>query len=231
MHFSWPSKHYHPVNREDILDNSNEKTDAKQNFQPIIFNLAIFLLIFAAFVAGVFVSPGLLTPTTNSASQLTETAPRIPLKWIPKTFSHNESFATPPPLSGGPEPIWDSLIPNGLGYIKYPPSSPNASVLSAFHQLHCLYTLRRIYYSTGDDLQDFDFGINREEHAEHCFEYLRQSIQCSADSTLEPAGHVEGFLGWGFKRECKDMGYLMGWAEKWRAFDGLGFIARPHIVS
>jgi len=93
------------------------------------------------------------------------------------------------------------------------------------------YTLRRIYYSTGDDLQEIDFRINREEHVEHCFEYLGQSIQCSADSTLEPAGLVEGFLGWGFKKECKNLEYLMGWAEKWRAFDGHGFIGRPHSIS
>ncbi|KAI9648372.1 hypothetical protein NHQ30_003005 [Ciborinia camelliae] len=94
------------------------------------------------------------------------------------------------------------------------------------------YTIRRIYHSHGDELQDFDFGINREEHVGHCFEYLRQSISCSADSTLEPAGHaVEGFLGWGFERKCKDYESLMKWAEKWRAIDGHGFIATPELET
>ena len=51
---------------------------------------------------------------------------------------------------------------------------------------------------------------------------------CSADSSIEPAGErVEGFLGWGFERQCRDFDGLIAWAEKWRAFDGHGFIAEP----
>ena len=78
------------------------------------------------------------------------------------------------------------------------------------------------------ELEDFDFGIDRAPHASHCFEYLRQALMCSADSSIEPAGkRIEGFLGWGFQRQCRDYGGLMDWAEKWRAFDGHGFIAEP----
>ena len=54
---------------------------------------------------------------------------------------------------------------------------------------------------------------------------------CSADSSVEPAENVEsGFLGWGFRRLCRDYGQLKGWAERWRAFDGRGFLAEgPHV--
>ena len=136
---------------------------------------------------------------------------------------------------------------DGLGYIKNPAVAPNLSVISAFHQLHCVvsqlitrrqnstslvgsrvqYTLRRAYYSSsGDRLEGFDFGLNRTSHTAHCFEYLRQTIMCSADSSVEPAEDVEsGFLGWGFWRLCRDYRQLKEWAERWRAFDRLGFLA------
>ena len=49
---------------------------------------------------------------------------------------------------------------------------------------------------------------------------------CSADSSIEPAENVEsGFLGWGFRRQCRDYGQLKDWAERWRAFDRHGFLA------
>ena len=51
---------------------------------------------------------------------------------------------------------------------------------------------------------------------------------CSADSSIEPAGsRVEGFLGWGFQRRCRDYEELKEWAEQWKAFEAHGFIARP----
>ncbi|KAL8658825.1 MAG: hypothetical protein Q9226_000758 [Calogaya cf. arnoldii] len=120
---------------------------------------------------------------------------------------------------------------DGLGYVKYPDQSHNLSVIGVFHQLHCLYTLRRAYYSTSlSELEDFDFGIQRQPHVKHCFEYLRQSLLCAADSTLEPAKEVEnGFLGWGFTRQCRDVGQLKNWAEEWRAFEAYGFLAKQHV--
>ena len=117
------------------------------------------------------------------------------------------------------------------------------------------YTLRRAYYSSlspsssfpdsssssdsnsnhdgggssGGSEEDFDFGLNRARHTAHCFEYLRQSIMCGADSTVEPAENAEegAFLGWGFRRQCWDYLELKRWAERWRAFDATGFLARP----
>jgi hypothetical protein len=120
----------------------------------------------------------------------------------------------------------------------------NTSVISAFHHLHCLvsmashlepettdweqYTIRRAYYSTTSEgnLEDFDFGKERKPHVAHCFDYLRQGILCSADSTIEPGvDTVNGFLGAGFPRQCRDFGELQDWAEDHRAFDAHGFLA------
>lgn len=121
---------------------------------------------------------------------------------------------------------------DGLGYVNNTQIAPDFSVISVFHQLHCLYTLRRAYFAeqAGDkELQDFDFGHDRNEHAGHCFEYLRQSLMCSADSSVEPA-HVEKkggqeFLGWDVPRMCRNYDQLKNWAEERRAFDAHGFLA------
>jgi hypothetical protein len=92
------------------------------------------------------------------------------------------------------------------------------------------YTLRRAYYSNSSGGEDFDFGHDRAHHVGHCLEYLRQSIMCSADSALEPAENAKrGFLGWGFARQCRDYRELMAWADKWRAFDGRGFLAEAGV--
>ncbi|CAD6580422.1 MAG: hypothetical protein ASARMPREDX12_009559 [Alectoria sarmentosa] len=124
---------------------------------------------------------------------------------------------------------------DGLGYIKNPDLAPNLSVISVFHQLHCLqYTLRRAYYSTSEpgELEDFDFGLDRTSHTSHCFEYLRQSLMCSADPSIEPADtRVDGFLGWGFQRQCRNFVELKGWAENSRAFEGHGFLAADIVQN
>ena len=166
------------------------------------------------------------TPSTS----ITLIAPQL---LTTRTFSFNSSFAAPPPGRGLAEPIWDDLIPNGLGYVRYPSTSSSLSVVSAFHQIHCLYTLRRAHYATANstkgskiELADFDFGLDREEHVGHCFEYLRQSLMCGADGTVEPAEHAkDGFLGWGFERKCGNYESLKDWAAEHRAFDGNGLLA------
>ena len=38
----------------------------------------------------------------------------VPVGLSSETFRYNDSFAQPPPTSGGAEPFWDSLIPSEL---------------------------------------------------------------------------------------------------------------------
>lgn len=85
------------------------------------------------------------------------------------------------------------------------PSSSSSLCLSSLQNLtRHHYTLRRAYYSTASGGEEFDFGLDRTHHTGHCFEYLRKSIMCTADSTLEPAKDAkQGLLGWGFRRLCR----------------------------
>lgn len=95
-----------------------------------------------------------------------------------------------------------------------------------FHQLHCLYLIRRAYYSQINELERFDFVKYRASHVAHCFNYLQQSVTGSSDTTLEPAIDKEHkFLGSGFERQCSDFGLLKRFVEKRRTFNATGFLA------
>ena len=40
---------------------------------------------------------------------------------------------------------------------------------------------------------------------------------------------VNGFLGAGFERQCRDFGELSTWAEEHRAFDARGFLVEKEM--
>ena len=54
-------------------------------------------------------------------------------------------------------------------------------------------------------------------HVRHCFDYLRQTIQCAADTNIEP-GNLElgGVTGWGVGRVCRDFDEVKRIAAEWR---------------
>jgi hypothetical protein len=53
------------------------------------------------------------------------------------------------------------------------------------------------------------------DHLVHCMEYLRRTIMCAADTTLEPfkTEHA-GVDGFGTVHQCRDYNQLYNWAEK-----------------
>ena len=54
-------------------------------------------------------------------------------------------------------------------------------------------------------------------HVAHCFDYLRQSVQCAADTNIEPVDFaLGGVTGWGVKRVCRDFEEVKRLAEEWR---------------
>lgn len=92
------------------------------------------------------------------------------------------------------------------------------------------YLVRRAYYAANrTEEKDFDLGIERGPHVGHCFDYLRQSLMCSVDPSLEPATQrVFEDPNWGFERQCRDYEEIKAWAERWRAWDVRGtFIPLP----
>ncbi|KAF3055634.1 hypothetical protein GL218_06938 [Daldinia childiae] len=122
---------------------------------------------------------------------------------------------------------WIPLSADARGYVQIPDyeaydilgkphtvainrtSDGPAYMMSVFHQLHCLSYIVEHY-------QQGYAGVKLTEevahHSSHCFDYLRQSIMCSADTNLE--GESEYGPGWGSKHECADYDAVLAWANK-----------------
>jgi hypothetical protein len=66
--------------------------------------------------------------------------------------------------------------------------------------------IQQKYYHHEDDSLPEDIAM----HDGHCFDYLRQSIMCSADMTLE---HTNG-TGWGVQHECRNMDDILKFVSK-----------------
>ncbi|THH29827.1 hypothetical protein EUX98_g4378 [Antrodiella citrinella] len=116
---------------------------------------------------------------------------------------------------------WESLYPGGMhhGFVHLGPRRRFFG-LSMFHQLHCVDTLRKAIRGRGgmrhhnahnhDNTTTNSNHLEEDwaEHSTHCLNYLRQTILCSADMTLEPEIPVEGTRdvgeGTGVEHVCRD---------------------------
>lgn len=93
--------------------------------------------------------------------------------------------------------------------------------LDVFHQLHCLNFMRKIVYP---DIFKIDLTPGTEEgedniyHLEHCYDQLRQSIQCASDvGTIywewsEPKQKMFGNLR--TTHTCKNFEKIREWAAQ-----------------
>ncbi|KAI0525613.1 hypothetical protein F5B22DRAFT_351551 [Xylaria bambusicola] len=194
---------YHQLAKDEEGQSALEADDPKgssssREFTYLIMIVCCILAATGGFVVGAFFHSNRSFYEDHNAKGTI--APRIPASQIIGEFVFSSPFSKEPPQDDGAgdisEPIWDALIPNGLGYFKDHNLAPVISIPTVFHQLHCLYVIRRAYYSQSAELQGFDFGKNRTIHAAHCFDYLEQSITCASDSTVEPGeDDPNGFLG------------------------------------
>ena len=66
-------------------------------------------------------------------------------------------------------------------------------------------------------------------HLRHCFDYLRQSLICMADTNLEPVDRdLGGVTGWEFERTCRDFEKVKAWANRWHSWDfSMGGLESP----
>ncbi|KAI0663837.1 hypothetical protein C8Q70DRAFT_1050464 [Cubamyces menziesii] len=99
---------------------------------------------------------------------------------------------------------WASILPEGGGFLHLG-AEERPFGITLFHQLSCLQRLRRAI-----DTGDASAPVHR------CMNYLRQSILCEANPTIEPVIPILG--GWTvdakFPRVCKDWTQVYMLAEK-----------------
>ncbi|KAF2202054.1 hypothetical protein GQ43DRAFT_392945 [Delitschia confertaspora ATCC 74209] len=130
---------------------------------------------------------------------------------------------------------WTELMPKGMGFqwVKDPSKynnlpkpidwDPGMTVFttSVTHQLHCLWAIVQTYSGIKSNVPIPD---DHHWHMIHCFDYLRQTIMCSADTALEGheftfPDHNGGSDGWDAKHVCKDYSQVKNYLESVRAYD------------
>ncbi|KAK2037692.1 hypothetical protein LZ31DRAFT_509238 [Colletotrichum somersetense] len=164
-------------------------------------------------------------------------APEIP---VTKILEANDVYTRPP--DEDELKAWSHLMPLGRGLVMVNktglPDMPGLNLSSPrgtsgwtgiAHQLHCLYSTKHAFYDlyynrTGDKTEPL-FGVGWQlEHLNHCWDYVRQTIMCNPDLTVEWRGEHEG-TGWGYQRQCKDWGPVYDWLEKHRITNDRGILA------
>ena len=81
---------------------------------------------------------------------------------------------------------WAHLFPPKRGFIRLG-SKGRAFAIGLYHQLHCVNSLRFSYTIARDGLvTDPEVLRGKIGHDNHCFQFIRQSIQCKADNSLVP---------------------------------------------
>lgn len=161
----------------------------------------------------------------------------MPIGLFQHAFVYNRTFGAGPIEDPNSEIYWQ-LRTVGRGTVEYPRGSHAFYTLSSVHQLHCLvsrfniildstrvdirqWSLRRTMYSM---TRNASLEFVDERHVRHCFDYLRQSLMCAADTTLEPVDPVlGGVTGWGVVRNCRRYNDLKSWAEDRRVSNASGF--------
>ncbi|KAI0893768.1 hypothetical protein F4806DRAFT_134966 [Annulohypoxylon nitens] len=137
---------------------------------------------------------------------------------------------------------WMSLFPPGMGYVSmdnikdageipqiFRDMSTDGSgrfCVAAFHQLHCLFLIYSDFRRALNGELKADAHSLHGSHSLHCYDYLRESIICAADSALEPfrspfdgGTQGNGVDGFGSVHQCRNFGELYEWSEKFRYTD------------
>ncbi|KAI1294306.1 hypothetical protein F5Y03DRAFT_373349 [Xylaria venustula] len=108
----------------------------------------------------------------------------------------------------------DFVRQHGLPPSVKSPERPDEYIyqIAGYHQLHCLYEIRKQLYDPGA-LSTLDDKVRRD-HILHCVEAVRQALYCFLDPTLinlEPKWpHVPN----GQKHVCRNRNALRDWTEE-----------------
>lgn len=110
---------------------------------------------------------------------------------------------------------WASIVPPGRGFVRLG-SAGHPFAVSMGHQLHCLNGIRFAYVAAKNNLlTSTDNILASFNHANHCFDILRQSILCRADTMLVPSAMSDkpGAL-YGALHRCRDWTQVRSFLER-----------------
>ncbi|KAJ6114286.1 hypothetical protein N7486_000064 [Penicillium sp. IBT 16267x] len=133
-----------------------------------------------------------------------------------------------------PEKKWDGLIPppgnvavvfeHDLLYSERPtPESEAAwnSLIPAIEEADVARGGQR-----PDDFLKETGTRMAQSHVRHCFDYIRQTLMCGADTSLEVLDReTRATSGWGQRRQCRSYHEVFEWAEKWANSTDTGILS------
>ncbi|KLO18219.1 hypothetical protein SCHPADRAFT_125502 [Schizopora paradoxa] len=100
----------------------------------------------------------------------------LPLE-LPKTLLATDDFEEYQVYGEAAVDDWSMQVPRNNGAVRLG-DNHRALIVATGHELHCLYRMiSAMNYP--------DIPASAPEHSLHCLDYLRQSILCNADLTLE----------------------------------------------
>ncbi|KAI1455385.1 hypothetical protein F4805DRAFT_459765 [Annulohypoxylon moriforme] len=160
-------------------------------------------------------------PQKRPPSQLARTKE---LNTVYERFWWNTAYS--PANRSDADNLWDEINPahgivsvdrdwaaaQGWPLSGYYPGDKTKAVylLEAYHLLHCIRIMRLTFWEAVDGKP---FTYHPGPHVDHCFDALRQNVQCNADNTpLYSFG--DHTAGDGQLHECKDWEQLRAWAAE-----------------
>ncbi|CAI6333160.1 unnamed protein product [Periconia digitata] len=132
----------------------------------------------------------------------------IPVGTATRMFNFNRTFSQAP--SNATDEAWKSIFPRDGVFFKLPPTIPDRSTISVFHQLHCLDSIRHSYWRyhaaavEGKKLDENDTPfLEAGDHVRHCIDLIRQGLMCTMDLTVEKDKKA-GVRGFGTEHQCRN---------------------------
>ncbi|THY84635.1 hypothetical protein D6C93_08472 [Aureobasidium pullulans] len=237
------SSAYNPVSEDEdkLLDEPTLATRLElEKLQQANANLKRVLGIFAGFFLAFLALVAFKSWETHEDSLLFPRILKSPVPPMPmnvQTFERNSLYASRP--SPESDAAWNALLPEGRGFVYVPESEkyslpPGEKVfygeiysVSLFHQLHCLGQLRKYYWLLVDGVKSNSTSLKpmvegllgpSGEHVSHCFDYLRQTLQCAGDMALEwPRKEEDGSRfavdGWNIPHECRSWDHIVDYMK------------------
>ncbi|KAL7783447.1 hypothetical protein V8C37DRAFT_397146 [Trichoderma ceciliae] len=203
----------------------------------------------ALFLANLLQALALLRGS-GTAQHMPPYYPKFPLE----TWTINRNITWEEISNPQSDTLWNTGVPGITGWVQIenargnglPRGIPSLGESEVYittwgHQHHCLKILRKEFSKllTGDSIlvESAEHGAHNEiaggqlHHLMHCFDYLRQTISCQSDLTLEGLGAESNETyfdidGYGVEHQCKSQRDVESWLlshapveEVYRDFD------------
>ncbi|KAI1857176.1 uncharacterized protein JN550_013413 [Neoarthrinium moseri] len=238
--FSWSKPAYYPIG-SNYADDQLTQTSKESDISPLVKQKRLRIWVIVCLMLTIVIPAVVLGSKLPLDTRTGRKEPFVPsFETHSVTFDLQELFAAPP--SKDSNAAWDNLIPDGHGYVLVPEAAERYGLapgiqtdegidrysVTVYHQLHCLGMIRILFYqmvaiANHTTPRHFYHGTDKDnhdptpfpDHVNHCFDYIRQSLMCSGDMTLEhsrepPLGEKRTDTdGWGVEHQCKDWDALV----------------------